>query len=206
LLKTVKREYIVTALHVVNSKLLARYPHLENREDEIRSAAGAGIVKAIQEYDESRGYNLFRWLIWAGTYRAIDILRSPSERLLENRKYVISEKNRRFRLINESDYFSKDYYSLDYTFAKKTKRVSDQKAEEEIHKFIMDAIEDMPDDYREVFSCCHVEGYSCKKTAEINKVKTKRVYYINCLVRKRIKEYFETHGKDYPMVLNFLNK
>jgi len=196
----IKHEDIVEALCLVNWKILNRFPHLAHREEEIYSAVGAGIAKAIQEYDQSRNDNVLKWLVWAGVNRTIDILRSPSERLLENRSYEITERIRRFNLINESDYFEENYYSFDYTFPKKEKKQSEQQAEEEIHKFIMDAIEDLPDKDKEVFSTCHVDGYSGDDTAEIQAVTTKRVYYVNCKVKKKLQKYFETNGKNYPIV------
>ena len=84
---------------------------LENKEQEIRSSANAGVFKAMEEYDSSKGYcnDLLKWLVYVGTNRAIDILRSPSERLVDRQN-----EPKRFKLINESDYFWRYPNTLDY--------------------------------------------------------------------------------------------
>lgn len=189
-------EQIVKAIEIIDRKLFAHFPQLENKVEEIHSASGAGVAAALSQYDPYREdhKSMINWLVWAGEKRAIGILRSAAEDLIGQHL----RKIKRFQFINESDYFWRYPNTLD-CFPERDKGIS-KELETEIDLFLEDAFQRLSELEKDIFNYFYIEKYSYKEIAEIKDMEEKQVDNALCRVKRKIVNCLRHNREKYPVL------
>jgi len=125
-----KEDDILKASELAVRILNSMFPHLWNKQDEIRSCVNLGVAKANISFDESKGVSYFYWLKYVGVRTAMAYLSAKGMRLIG------ANYKAQYLTINETDYFSNGFSTLDSVFPEKNKPKNTEKLFDKIEKIL----------------------------------------------------------------------